>query len=337
MDRRCAMRAVARLAIAAAAVLAAGASAFAAERLKVGSQKTVSPIYIAQAKGYFAAQGLEVELVYFEAALPIASAVVSGDVDIGISGLTGAVYSLAEQGQLRLIAGQTHEMPGYRANTVAASNKAYAAGLRSFKDLPGHSVAVTQIGSAFHYDLGLLAEKYGFDLKTIRILPLQTNPNSVAAVTGGSADAAISLATYLMPAIDRGNAKLIGFIGDEAPWQLAALYVAMKTANERQDMVAKFLAAFRTATRDYHDAFTGPDGARRDGPTAPAIVDIIAKATGEPADWVKGGIGYIDADARIDVKDIDHQVEWFKAQNLLKGSLRGAQLIDMRYALPLGG
>ena len=310
-------------------------AALAAEHIKVGMQKTTSPIYVAQERGYFAAEGLEVEFVYFEAGQPVAVASVSGDIDFGIAGITGGLYGLGEQGALKLIAGQTREQPGFRANTVVASNKAWAAGLKTMKDLPGHSVAVTQIGSAFHYDLGLLAEKYGFDLKTIRIMPLQTNPNSVAAVSGGSADAAISLVTYLMPAIERGDAKLLGFIGDETPWQLVGVFTATKTTNDRPETVKHFLAAFRKATRDYHDAFTGPDERRHDGPSAPEILAIVSKYTGQTPQQVSDGIGYIDRDARIDVADIDHQVAWYKAQNLVKGELTGAQMIDLRYAIPL--
>ncbi len=321
--------------IAAAVMIVLAPMAARAEHIKIGLQKTTSPIYIAIDKGYFAAEGLDPELVYFEAGQPVAVAAVSGAIDIGIAGLTAGLYSLAEQGALKIIAGQTREVPGFRANTVAVSNKAYAAGLRSFKDLPGHSVAVTQIGSAFHYDLGLLAAKYGFDIKTVRILPMQSNPNSVAAVTGGSADAAISLVTYLMPAIDRGDAKLLGYIGDEAPWQLAAAFVATKTANERPDTVKRFLTAFRRATRDYHDAFTGPDGRRHDNATAPAIIAIIAKGTGQSPAQVGSSVGYIDPDARIDVADVALQVAWYKEQGLVKGDLPGAVLIDMRYALPL--
>ena len=323
------------LVLLAACVTPGLASRAGAETIKIGMQKTTNPIYIAQAKGYFAAEGLDAQLVYFEAGQPVAVAVVSGAIDFGIAGLTGGLYGLAEQGALKIIAGQTREAPGFRANTVAASNRAYAAGLRSMKDLARHSVAVTQIGSAFHYDLGLLAEKYGFDLKSVRILPMQSNPNSVAAVSGGSADAAISLVTYLMPAIERGDAKLLGFIGDETPWQLVACFIATRTANTRGATVRHFLSAFRKATRDYHDAFTGPDERRHDNPSAPEMLAIIAQGTGQPVAQVAAGIGYIDRDARIDVPDIDRQVAWYKAQNLVKGDLTGEQIIDFRYAIPL--
>ena len=194
---------------------------------------------------------------------------------------------------------------------------------------------MTQIGSSFHYDLALLAAKYGFDLASLRIMPLQTNPNSVAAVSGGSADAAVSLISYLQPAIAKGDVKLLGFIGDETPWQLVGCFTATKTANERGDLVRRWLSAFRKGTRDYHDAFTGADGRRHDGPAAPETIALLAKYTGQTPEQVSGSIGYIDAQARIDVADVARQVAWYKDQKMVKGDLPGDRLVDMRYALPL--
>jgi NitT/TauT family transport system substrate-binding protein len=166
-------------------------------------------------------------------------------------------------------------------------------------------------------------------------MPLQTNPNSVAAVTGGSADAAVSVYPYLAAALDTDDVKLLGFIGDETPWQLTAVFTATATANDKRDLVERFLRAVRKGTRDYHAAFTGPDEKRKDGPTASETLALLAKNTGQPIARVAAGIGYVDRDARIDVEDIDRQVVWYKAQNLLKGDRTGAELVDMRYALKL--
>lgn len=322
--------------LAIAVLLAAAAHHAAAETIKIGMQKPVGgPLYIADAKGYYASEGLTPDYVFFEAGEPIAVAVASGAVDFGVAGLTGGFYSLAGKGALRIIAGQTHEVPGFPANTVAASNKAFAAGLKTVKDLPGHSVAITQIGSAFHYDLGLLADKYHFDLKSIRLMPLQTNPNAVAAVVGNSADAVVTIAPWVRPAINKGDAKLLAYIGDEAPWQLAVAFTATKTANERQDTVERFVRALKKATRDYHDAFTGPDGKRADQASAPEILAILSKYTGQAPELLGQGLGYMDREARLDVPDVLHQVAWYRAQGMVKDDFNAADIIDMRYVVPL--
>ena len=326
-----------RIAIIAGLVLLAAFSGGArAETVKVGSLKagtSAGIVAIAREKGYFAAENLTAESVYFETAQPIAVAGVSGDIDIGITGLTAAFYSLAGHGALRIVGGYTREVPTFRLTSYVVSKQAFAAGLTSFKDFPGHSVAVPVLGSPPHYSLALLAEKYGFDLKSLRILQLQTNANQVSAVSGGQADIGLIQVTAVMPAIERGDVKLLGWVGDETPWQLGAIFVATKTADERGDMVRRFLRAYAKGLRDYHDAFTGPDEHRKDMATAAENLAIIAQAVGQPAELVRLGLGY--PDLRLDVKDILHQIAWYRSQGLLKSEVDGDALIDKRYVTPL--
>jgi hypothetical protein len=87
--------------------------------------------------------------------------------------------------------------------------------------------------------------------------------------------------------------------------------------------------------RDYHDAFIDENEQRRDGPTAPAILAIISKYTGESTEALEAGIAYFDPQARLDVADVLHQIAWYKAQNLLKGEIDGTVLVDRRYVVPL--
>src|SRR6185437_15160593 len=162
----------------------------AAEPIKIGivHNSAQAPFYLALDKGYFAAEGLEATLVPFDAAQPVAVAVVSGDIDFGSVAATGGFYSLAGQGALKIIGGNTREVPGFQLFGFVVASGAYEAGLKTPKDLPGHSVAMTQIGSGYHYALALLAEKFGVDLKSVRLLPLQSIPNIASALTGGQAD-----------------------------------------------------------------------------------------------------------------------------------------------------
>jgi len=315
------------------AVLLALAASAQAEPVKIGILKTTGsgPVYIAQDKGYFAAEGLQSELVVFESAQPIAVATASGDVDFGYTGFTGGFYGLASQGVIRVIAGGTHEIPGFAYQPILVSNKAYAAGLTAFKDFPGHSFGVSQIGSPPHYALGLVAQKYGFDVKAMRIVPLQSIPNLASAVTSGQVDTTMMPGNVGVPVIERGDAKLLGYVGDEAPFQLVGVMVSSKTADTRGDTIRKFLRALQKGSRAYYDAFTA-GGKRADGPTAPELAAILAKGAVQPVAEVVKSLPYIDPDARLDFADVERQYGWYKDQGMVKGGADAAAMIDRRYA-----
>jgi NitT/TauT family transport system substrate-binding protein len=324
--------------LAGAIVAAALSHGAVAETIKIGisRQANSAPIAIAQAKGYFTAEGLAADLVFFDAQQPIAVGVASGDIDFGIGAETAALYSLAGQGALRIIGGGSSEAPTFHYLGFIASNRAFDAGLTSVKLLPGHTAALTQMGTGLQYALGQVADKYGFDVKRITLLALQSNSNIASALAGGRADAAVFSSTGAMPLLARGDAKLLGWVGDETGMHQANLtFTAAKTADARGDLVRRFLNVYRRATHDYHDAITAADETRHDGPAAPEMVTIISKYLGQPEAMVRDGLPYIDRDARVDVSDVQSQIDWYRAQGLLKGDFGAAAVIDSRYVVPL--
>ena len=307
-----------------------------AETIKIGILKVGAsgPVYLAQARAYFAAEGLTAEPVIFGAGQAVAVAVVSGDVDIGVTGLTAGLYNLASGGQIRVVGGLHREARGFRMLGYFASKRAYDAGLTSLKDIAGHSVALTTIGSTTHYAVGLLAMKYGFPIASVKIMPLQSIPNSSAAVIGGQADVGMIPST-LTPAMDKAGAHLLGWVGDETPWQIGAVFVTTKTADERGDMIRRFLRVLAKGARDYHDAFTNAREERQDGPSAPAALEIIAKAIGETPAQLDKQLPYVDPKLRLDMSDVRRQVAWYREQGMVKGEINVDTLVDKRYAVPL--
>jgi len=314
---------------------ALAAPANAAEKLSIGVLKLASsgPVFIAVERGYFAAQGIAPELRFFDAAQPVAVGTVAGDVDVGVTGLTAGFYNLAGKGALRIIGAQSREERGYHLIAYVASNRAFATGLTRLSDLPGHSVAITQVGSTFHYSLGLLAEKLGFPLTSIRLLPLQSMGNMAAAVKGNQADAALLPATVALPLVTAGEAHNLGWVGDETPWQLGAIFATERTIAGRRAALAGFIRAYRRAAHDFHDAFLvkGADGTPREGAEAPALLAIIAKYTGQSAAQIRNGIPYIDPDAKLLVNDIYHQVAWYQSQGLVDKSIDAKSVLDLSF------
>ena len=88
-----------------------------------------APFYIAQERGYFRDEGIDLTFRFFEAAQPIAAAAVAGDIDVGVTALTGGFFNLAEKGTLKVIGGGLHEQRGYEGSAILVSNQAFDAGL----------------------------------------------------------------------------------------------------------------------------------------------------------------------------------------------------------------
>jgi NitT/TauT family transport system substrate-binding protein len=325
-------------AVAAALVLAQSA---AAEPIKIGvvGVSAFAPVYVAQEQGYFAAAGVPAQLVYFDAAAPVAVATVAGSVDFGVAAVTGAFYNLAGSGELRLIAGAAHEAPGFRTQAILVSRHAWDGGLRSVKDLAHHSFGVTTKAAPPIYVVdGILAQKYGFDPNSIEVLSLQSIPNIVTALTGGRADfTAVSVTAGMLPLLQRGDLKRIAWVGDEAPWQFGIVFTSTKTADQRRDTVERFLEAYRKGAKAYHDAVTGADGKPKSGPAAEAMIAILAKYTKQSVAEVKLGVPYVDEGGRLDEKDILRQVAFYKSQGLVKKDVDANAIIDRRYAVALPG
>lgn len=313
---------MARLAIAGLVAIMAMGSARAEEALKarIGVLRLSSsaPVFIAQDKGYFREAGLEVELKFFDAAQPIAVATTSGDVDFGVTAFTAGLYNLAGKGVLKVIGGMSRERPGFPLIGYFASNAAYVSGLKTPRDLAGKRVAMTQVGSSFHYSLGLLADKYGFRLADVKIVPLQSLSNAAAALKGETVDAALLPISTARKLADDGGAKFLGWVGDETPWQLGAVFASPKTLTNKA-LVTRLLGALARADREYHDVILAAmkDGVAPINEQTRPLLEIIAKYTNLPVEQVVGNCAYIDPDGRLDVNNVDNQIKWMQEQGFV--------------------
>ncbi|MGJ4949364.1 ABC transporter substrate-binding protein [Bradyrhizobium sp. HKCCYLS20291] len=306
-------------------------------KLRIGVLRLSSsaPVFIALDKGYFREAGLDVELKFFDAAQPIAVATATGDVDVGATGFTAGLYNLAGKGALKIIAGMSRDRAGFPLNGYFASNKAYEAGLRTPKDIAGKRVAVTQVGSSFHYSVGLLADKYGFKLSDVKIVPLQSMSNMAAALKGETVDAALMPISVARKLVEEGAVKHIGWVGDETPWQVTGVFAGPKTlANAAA--VTKLLASLQRAEREYHDVVLASvkDGYAAVNDKTKPLLEIIGKYTNLSVEQVVGNCSYVDPDGKLDVKDIDSQIKWLQAQGFADQGYDAAAIIAKDYVKP---
>jgi len=311
----------------------------AADPVRLGLLHTLSPapFYMAQESGYFRDEGIDLTFRFFDAAQPIAAAAVSGDIDVGVTALTGGFFNLAEKGTLKVIGGGLHEQKGYEGSAILVSNQAFDAGLTSVEKLGGRSFAITQYGSSFHYMIGRIAEAKGFDIKSVALRPVQQVSNMIAAVSSGQVDATIAIASQAKPLAASGQAHILGWAGDVVPYQITAVFTTTGLIEAKPELLHRFAKAYQRGVADYRAAFLRLDAAGKpvNDAKTDAAIPLITKYvfTGDPAarEKILAGVGYYDEGAALDVADVVDQVRWFKTQGLVKGEGDPKAMLDTRF------
>src|SRR6266849_6380062 len=294
-------------AIAGGISLSPGAEAQTPAPLRVGvlTLSSSAVLFVGVEKGFFKEYGVDPELVYFQAAAPIATALAAGQLDVGATGLTAALYNIVLGGEkLWIVADKGREWPGYPLVAIVVQKEAWDGGLRSIKDLKGKRIGVTQLGSTFHYHIGNILEKDGLRLTDVKIVPLQAMAATVEALKGKQVDAILVPQPFPGAAEAQGFGKILAWAGDLYPWQIATVFYSDKLATDRARAVA-FMKGYVKASRYYFDAaLVQKDGRAAHGASYDEVVEITAKYTGARPQIIRLGFPFQDRNGRLLVPDI---------------------------------
>jgi NitT/TauT family transport system substrate-binding protein len=319
-----------RVAVMVLAVLVLGAGPTAGQdRPRVGVLKLTSsaPIFVGVDKGFFKEFGVEPELVYFQAAAPIATALAAGQIDVAATGLTAATYNIVLGGEkLWIVADKGREWPDHRLTAIVVHRDLHEAGVRTVAALKGRRIGVTQLGSTFHYQLGNILEKEGMTLKDVTIVPLQAMAAALEALKGKQVDAVVLPQPFPGRAEADGFGRIIAWGGDLFPWQIATVFYSRTFAADRARAVA-FMKGYVKASRYYHDAvLAGKPGAAYD-----EVVAVTARYTGAPVPVIKLGFPYQDRNGRLWVEDIGRQMTWWQRHGFIKATIPLKDIVDTSF------
>jgi len=323
--------------IGAITVAMAGAGAGAGQLITVAALPFVSsaPLFIAKERGYYADEGLEVEIRFFRAAQPVAVAIASGDADFGVTAFTAEFFNLAGKGALKVIGAQSREEPGFDFSGYVVSNRALTDGFTSPANFRGRTLGITTAGSSFHYMIGQLIDHFGWPEDAVTLRPLQSVPNMISAVTAGEVDAIILPAHIVNPLNASGAAHVIGWVHQYTPYQLGGLFTSTRNIETRRSLVQRFVRAYQRGASDYHNAMNRLDsqGNRMFGESAGPIIEILMEYVGpDPTPQkIKDGAPYIDPLGRLDVRDVHRQLAWYQRHGLVDPDVEADELIDLSF------
>lgn len=319
---------------------AMGSVAMAKDQVTVAALRFVSsgPLFVAKDKGYFADAGIDAQFKFFTAAQPVAVAIASGDADFGVTAFTAGFFNIASMGALQVVAAQLHEVKGFEGSAILASNEAWDNGLTSVQDLPGHSFALTTTGSSFHYMIGQIADELGFGLDAVTLRPLQSVGNMIGALRSNQIDSLIIVPHIAKPLLKAGDAHLLGWVSDYAPYQVGGLFTSTANVTDRSDVVRRFIKAYQRGVADYRQAFmAGDEGMQKQ------VVNIIHnyvyrdQPAAEADPKIRNGAMFITKDAALDAADVRAQVQWYQDQGLVDAGADADTFINTDFVDTISG
>ncbi len=155
-------------------------------KIAVGGRSLVAylPLTIAERRGFFAREGLQVELNDVAGGAKALEALVGGSVDVVCGAYEHTIFMAAKGIKLRAIALQNNSY-----GLVIGLPPAKAASYTSPRDLKGLTVGVTAPGSSSSLGLRLLLAKAGLTANDVAIVGVGGGAAAVAAMKSGRLDA----------------------------------------------------------------------------------------------------------------------------------------------------
>jgi NitT/TauT family transport system substrate-binding protein len=279
-----------------------------ATKLKVGYMplSIYAPIYVAYDKGYYAEQGLDVELQSFTNGTDMTVLTSTNQLQIGLTGVGPAFWNAIDQGLPLKIIAPGHAEGSPVASPLMISRKACEEGtITSVADLEGKRVSVNAPGGT-EFWLDAAMQTAGLTIEDVD-LQFLTFPDAVTALDAGALDAAIvgepvatqaeqqGLAVRLLPDFPVQNIQPTMVFGNQS-W-----------LDENPDAAAGFVAAYLQASRDLMQ-----------DPNDPVILAIINKYTDVPAELVASSVKPVYAeDGTIDMDSLNQLQSFFAGRDLL--------------------
>ena len=215
-----------------------------------GQLLCVVPYEVTRARGHFADEGLDVELVYTRGGSAAMQALVGGAVEYAGTSFDVALQAVANGAQVRRFA-STGRLPLF----ALAASPERAGELTGPEALAGTTVGVSGLGNADHALLLYLLERAGVDAGDVAFAAIGTN--LFDALRLGQVDAAMLQEPALSLIVEAGGRELVNFMEiAEAERHLGGAYefmgVAVRSAEREQrlDEMRRLSAALARGLAD---------------------------------------------------------------------------------------
>jgi NitT/TauT family transport system substrate-binding protein len=258
-------------------------------------------ILIALAKGYFQAQGLDVQLQRFDTGAAMTPPLSTGQLDVGAGSPSAGLYNAAARNiTVKIVADKGSDRPGFGYQGIAL-RKGLQDRVKDYADLKGLKIGMTGTGGISpEIVLDVALKKGGLTMKDVETVAIPY-PDLNTALNTGAIDAAVHFEPLFTVGINQGFAVSWKRADEIYPnHQSATILYGSSFVENKPDVARRWMLAYVQGVRYYNDAFL--KGQNRD-----EVIGILAQATGASAQVLSASVpvglnpdGYVNAQGLAD-------------------------------------
>ncbi len=215
------------------------------------------PLTIAEQRGYFKAEGLDLEVVDFSGGSRALAAVVGGSADV-VSGAFEHTVNMQAKGQFM----RAFVLQGRAPQIVLGINPKTMPNFKSVADLKGKKIGVTAPGSSTNIMVNFILAKAGLKPTDVSIIGVGAGSGAVAAMRSGQIDALSNLDPVISLLQRSGDLKIVadtrnvseadGIFG--GPMPAGCLYTPQTFIDKNPNTVQAMANAMVRASKWIHNA-----------------------------------------------------------------------------------
>jgi NitT/TauT family transport system substrate-binding protein len=313
------------------ALLAWTGAAAAGDVITVGATSSTSdaPIYIADKKGFFRAEGIEVKVSNFRSASDMVAPLGAGQLDAGAGSAGAALYNAVARGiRIKIVADKASSPPGYGATKILVRKDLIDSGrYKEPKDLKGLRFAMNAPGVSNTSTLNTLLKSAGLRYSDVETVDLPF-PDHVVALKNKSVDASASVEPGPAIAVRNGDAVVIKADDEILPnHQIAVLLYSEDFVRKHRADAVRFMRAYIRAVRFYNGALKN---GRFQGPNADEVIAILSESTPIKSRDIYQAITPtgMNPDGRVNMASLAHDLAFYGEQGLIKGTINLDEVVD---------
>lgn len=263
-----------------------------------------APLYVGIERGYFAAEGIQIESTPVQGGSEPVVQMAAGNFDAAFGGAGAGLFNAAARGVKFSIVAPMHNESAPLTSPLVISAKRVDE-LKSVADLKGKKVAINATGAATEYWVGQALAKNGLTMADIELVTVGFK-DVPAALENGSIDAAILGEPLATINIQNGT---VAILANDFIDGFYATYLYMGEAMLADTKTSEgFMRAYLKACGDLQGDYMSPE-----------IAAIIEKYTKVPAAVVeKAAPAHYNAEGVIPVENLQTLQSYFRERGYLE-------------------